>query len=325
MTNPIPLAEFAQLVYGGRAPLTDDVVQNIRGVLGKNRVESISDVRVVTMALDQQAHPTPMTVRFSTEDVSFCRVNGIECAVDASDISVSRPGALSGQYEPHIAATVRGLVKEGWVAYDIGANVGFHSMLMSRLVGANGRVFAFEPNSENCRLILLAAEHNGAANVTLLPIALSDTRGWAYFSCHIGSNGGFVSEQFVTSRGHGTVIPTFTLDELSLPAPDLIKIDVEGAEYKALKGAERTLVKCRPAIICEFSVEMTRRVSEVEPMDFLSWIAGLGYRIFVIDRTSHSPVPQRSVSELLGNWGHWSRIEDLLLMPEERQLPPLEA
>lgn len=314
----IALDDFVSLVYGNNSNLNDSVLLSIRNNLGKDTVESIADMRAVIMMLDRQTFPTPMMIRFSTEDIKFTPINGIDSPVDRHDISVSSPSAISGMYEPHLVACFSKICSPGAVVFDIGANVGFHSLMLSELAGERGHVYAFEPNSENCRLILMASEHNHISNITLLPIALSDQRGWAYFSSHIGSNGGFVSQQFVTLHGHGTVVPTFTLDEMSLPNVDVIKIDVEGAEYKVLKGGEALLSHSRPAIICEFSMEMINRVSGVAPADFLNWIMGMDYRIFILDRVSCKEVPIDSISTLFDCWGSPVRIEDLLFLPREK-------
>jgi FkbM family methyltransferase len=318
MSVGIALADFMQLLYGNNSSLNDGVRGRIREMLGKDLVESMSDMRAVTMALDQQAFPTPMLVRFSEDDVKFSPVNGIDCPFDRHDISASVPGAFSGSYEPHLVACFSQICLPGSVAFDIGANVGYHTLLLSKLAGTAGHVYAFEPNSENCRLILLASEHNHVLNITLLPVALSDQRGWAYFSSHIGSNGGFVSRQFVALHGHGTVVPTFTLDEMAMPKVDVIKVDVEGAEYKVLKGGELLLSRSRPAIVCEFSMEMVNRVSGVVPADFLNWISGKDYKLFVLDRGSNRACAVDSISALCDGWGSLARIEDLLFLPREK-------
>ena len=318
MSIVIALDDFIQLVYGNDRNLDDSIRLRIHEVLGKDVVDSIADVRAVTMAINQLTFPTPLIVRFSAEDIQFAQVNGIDCPVDRYDISVSGPGAFSGSFEPHLVACFERICQPGSVVFDIGANVGFHSLLLSKLAGDGGLVYSFEPNSENCRLILLALEHNHISNITLVPVALSDQRGWAYFSSHIGSNGGFVSQQFVALHGYGTVVPTFKLDDLSLPNVDVIKVDVEGAEYKVLKGGELLLSRSRPAIICEFSMEMVQRVSEVTPAHFLNWITGMDYKIFLLDRDSCKPLPVESVALLFDSWGSLVRIEDLLFLPGEK-------
>ncbi len=318
MCPAIALNDFLQLIYGDNPSLTEDVRQTLRQVLGKEVVETVGDIRAVTMALDRQTFPTPMLVRLSPEDVHFASINGVDCPVDRHDIAVCVPSAASSAWEPNLVACFHKLCRPGAVTFDIGANVGYHTVKLAQLVGGEGKCYAFEPNSENCRLILLGCERNGLSNVNLMPVALSDRPGWAYFSSHIGSNGGFVTEDFVALHGHGSVVPVFTLDALELPDVDLIKVDVEGAEYKVLKGGERLLSRSRPAIISEFSVEMTPRVSGVSPMHYLDWIASLDYRLYLLDRTSFETVAVDSIAALLEGWGDYTRIEDLLFLPTEK-------
>lgn len=318
MSVSVNLDDFFELVYGKNGQLDDAVRQRIQGILGKDVIESMEDIRAVTMSMDRQSHPTPLIVRFSEQDIRFASINGIECPVDRYDLSVSAPSAFTGSFEPHLIESFKKVCRPGSIVLDIGANVGYHTLFLSQLAGESGRVFAFEPNSENCRIILLGAEHNLVTNIILVPIALSDSRGWAYFSSHIGSNGGLVSQQFATLQGHGTVVPTFKLDDLSLPNVDVIKIDVEGAEYKALKGGEELLTRSRPAIFCEFSMEMIPRVSDVSPVDFLEWIVGMDYKIFLLDRNTCQPVPVDSLSTLFAEWSDLGRIEDMLFLPLEK-------
>jgi FkbM family methyltransferase len=306
------------LIYGVNGQLTGEVRRTVREALGKSIVASVADVRTITMALDRQKFPTPVSVRFARSDLGSALINGISFPVDRHDASVSVPGAATGSWEPHLVACFRWICRRGSIAFDIGANVGYHALMLAKLVGAEGTCYAFEPNSENCRLILLGAEQNQFANVKLMPIALSDRPGWAYFSPHIGSNGGFATRGAELSDGSGVVVPVFVLDDLQLPPPDLIKIDVEGAEYRVLKGAEKSIGRGRPAIISEFSLEMTGRVSGVPGAQYLEWIASLQYDIFLLDRITSQLVGIPSLPSFLSTWGSLIRIEDLLFMPHEK-------
>jgi FkbM family methyltransferase len=313
----VSLRDFLALAYGDNPRIDDGVIGELAGRLGSEWVRSLGDMRAIIMMLDRQAFPTPMMIRFSSADIELSSVNGIASPIDRHDMSMHGARA-SGDYEPHLLPHFRSLCRPGSVVFDIGANVGFHTLMLSQLAGAGGHVYAFDPNSENCRLILAAAEHHGLTNLTLLPIALAEQRGWVHFTQHLGTNGGFVSKDLAALHGHGTVVPTFALDELDLPGADLMKIDVEGAEHKVLRGGAKLLARSRPAIICEFSQEMTLRVSQVEPADFLGWIAGLDYRIFIIDRVTHTLIAVDSLPALFSGWGSHLRIEDLLFVPSEK-------
>lgn len=317
-TSVIGLDCFLHLIYGPNAKLTENVWQTVRDALDKDVVENISDIRRVIMTLDRQNFPTPIDVRFTATDLGSAQINGISYPIDRHDASVSVPGATAGLWEPHLVACFRRICRRGSIAFDIGANVGYHTLMLAQLVGAEGTCYAFEPNSENCRLILLGTEQNQFANVKLMPIALSDRPGWAYFSRHVGSNGGFATCHAALGDGSGVVVPVFILDDLQLPAPDLIKVDVEGAEYRVLKGAEKAIGRSRPAIISEFSLEMTSRVSGVSGAHYLSWIVSMSYDIYLLDRTSSRIAHIQSFEALLKGWGNPVRIEDLLFLPREK-------
>jgi FkbM family methyltransferase len=310
--------DFLQLVYGPNRHMTDAIRETVREVLGKSVVETVSDVRTITMTLDRQRFPTAISVRFGASDLRSAVINGIACPVDRHDISVSVPGAATGSWEPHLVACFRRICRPGSIAFDIGANVGYHTLMLAQLVGSGGICYAFEPNSENCRLILLGVDQNRFTNVKLMPIALSDRPGWAYFSPHIGSNGGFATRGAEVADGSGIIVPVFVLDDLCLPGADVIKVDVEGAEYKVLKGAEKSIARSRPVIVSEFSLEMTNRVSGVTGAQYLEWIAAFQYNIFLLDRLSSKLVYVPSVPAFLDAWGSVIRIEDLLFIPSEK-------
>src|SRR2546421_6316813 len=125
------------------------------------------------------------------------------------------------------------------VVVDVGANLGFHSMLAANLVGRSGKVLCIEPNSENCRLILLSIDENQFSQVVLYPVALSNRQGYALFTAHIGSNGGFLpaTEESLLSP-NCVVVPTFPLDALIQGKVDFMKIDTEGAEGLIIGGAK---------------------------------------------------------------------------------------
>ncbi len=112
-------------------------------------------------------------------------------------------------YEPHVSAIIARLCKPGMTALDIGANIGYHTMLLAHHVGRGGRVLAFEANSENARLILATVRTNGATNVEVLPVALDTARGWACFTSHVGSNGGLLRETPFELIGGGRLYRPF--------------------------------------------------------------------------------------------------------------------
>jgi FkbM family methyltransferase len=276
---------------------------------------SLAAARIALGALDQQTSESPVTIRWSVDDLVEVDVDGIRVALDRADASVSIQ-AMQGEYEPHVMSTLDRLLGVGDVFVDVGANVGFHTFRASARVGDGGRVVAVEANPENARLIAHTIESNSITNVELVPLALAGGRGHVSFGTHVGSNGGFLPDgASTTGSGRGTLVATMALDELDLDRVSVVKIDVEGAEGIVIDGATRTIEQQRPTFVMEFSQEMTTRVSARSPLEHLGRFVEWGYSIAIIDRTSGEPLPVVSVEQLLADWGDDLRIEDLLLTP----------
>ncbi len=137
------------------------------------------------------------------------------------------------------------IVRPGGVFYDIGANVGFYSLLASELI-LPGKVFAFEPSPENVQYLRSHLEINKITNVKILALALCDKQGQAFFA-----------SEATGSMGHlatvgGFQVQTSTLDSLlqsrEILPPDYIKMDIEGAELSALRGAQECFEKYHPVL-----------------------------------------------------------------------------
>jgi FkbM family methyltransferase len=144
-------------------------------------------------------------------------------------------------YEPHKVAAVQRLLRPGATFVDVGSNKGDFALIAARTAGPQGRVVAIEPSPENCRWIRRSVELNGYPNVELHELALSDSEGEA--PLYIGERSGWHS--LLPGEGAAVTVRTRTLDglleEIACPAPDMLKVDVEGAELAVLAGAARTL------------------------------------------------------------------------------------
>lgn len=146
-------------------------------------------------------------------------------------------GCWVGTYEGSKARVLARAVSAGMTVWDVGANAGYYTILFSRLVGREGRVLAFEPFAENVRNLLDHVTWNGAANVQLLQAAVADRTGMAGFQIAPESNR--MGRLSPSNRSY--LIPTISFDQCveteGLPPPDLVKLDVEGGEVAALRGA----------------------------------------------------------------------------------------
>ena len=292
----------------------------VRDVLQSSELSAAS-VRRILGHVDHQRSPTPFSVRLSQDDIEYVSIEGIEVALDRVDQSVSAPIIRDGFWELHVERVLRKYLVPGSVFVDIGANVGWHTALASALVGADGLVYAIEPNPENARLIAHTIQRNQLANVHLLPLALGQSIGFAAFRSAIGSNGGFLGrEESDSIDPNVTIVPTIRFDDLDIGRVDVIKIDVEGAEPVVLRGAEEAIARDHPVIVFEFSCEMTERVGGVEPIDHLKMFESHGYELSMIEQPTGSLIDVDDIDQLLANWGSRTRIEDFVaLHPDQRR------
>jgi len=287
--------------------------------VGSNWIHGLHGVRVMLAALDHHSAPTPLAVRFGHEDVVEVVVDGVRMALDTADNSVSEPMIRTQEYEPEVTRVLRDVIRPGMTVLDIGANVGFFTALSAGLVGASGRVIAVEPNSENCRLILHTAEINQFDNVELLPVALAETNGWSHFVNHLGSNGSLArASESQLVGGWGQIVPVLRGDDLIEGPVDVVKLDVEGAEGRVVRGLAGLIEEHRPVVVTEVSQEMLNRVSDCSLADYLHWFEERQYSVHLISVTSDTPIALASVEALLATWGDPFRIENLLLRPGHR-------
>lgn len=155
-------------------------------------------------------------------------------------------GCWLGSYEIGKQRAFAACLAPGAVVFDIGANVGFYTLLASRLVAQGGQVVAFEPLPRNAGLLRAHVEMNACENVVIFEAAVAGHCGRVSFS-----HGHHPSEGFISEYGDAEVAAV-SLDGLVLGGrarpPDLIKVDVEGAEFDVLSGGRALLERHRPAI-----------------------------------------------------------------------------
>lgn len=169
----------------------------------------------------------------------------------------------TGRWEEHVERCIRGLLRPGDTVIDVGANLGYFTTVMAQCVGPQGRVWALEPVPPTFDRLRLSASLNGFEQVTPLPLALGDAEADAQMS---------FDPRFAGSASlHGDpraqhsesfTVPVRRLDDLVASGvvgrPRLVKIDVEGHEMAAVRGALRTLEECRPSIIFEYAESHAR-------------------------------------------------------------------
>jgi len=166
-------------------------------------------------------------------------------------------GCLLGTSERHLQRIIREYVAAGDTVYDIGANIGYVSLSLAKLVGPSGRVIAFEPVPKNVDYFRESIRINQLSNVQLLEFAASDHCGEAVI--RIAENLSTASLVWHRNNPSATelTIRTVQIDKLvesgDLGYPRFVKIDVEGAEGSVLKGMLRTVAAAKPVLFIECS------------------------------------------------------------------------
>lgn len=157
-----------------------------------------------------------------------------------------------GTYEMELQHAIQHWAKPGQVVYDLGANVGYVSLLFARVVGEQGRVFAFEPLPANQQRLRQNVELNSGLSIELVPAAAAERSGRAAFALHGSDDMGRL--QASDGPAANTIeVETIALDDFAKthPAPNLVKIDVEGAEALALQGMQSLLRSAKPVLFIE--------------------------------------------------------------------------
>jgi FkbM family methyltransferase len=211
--------------------------------------------------------------------------NGLRFWLLSGDQYVS-PAMATGNYEEIETAFVRQHVTPGMSVLDVGANLGWFTAHLSLLVGAEGRVDAFEPRSDLLDLLTKTVAENRLTNVTTHNFALGcqNTRGQVIWSVHDVNPGGthLVSSDFVTADVMAQPVVVKTLDACISHRVDFIKLDVEGSELLVFQGAERILGKNRPLILVEINPSNLMRTSGVSAPEFGRFVEELHYCLYEI-------------------------------------------
>lgn len=186
-------------------------------------------------------------------------------------------GYWLGSYEIHMQKAFEGVISTNSIVFDIGAHVGYYTLLSSTLVGPGGKVYAFEPLPRNIAFIKRHILMNLVTNVDVVEAAVSEKTGSTFFVEGEESPMGQIS-----SEGY-LQVKTVSLDELvstgKVEFPDYMKIDVEGAEYDVLLGARRIIREKLPKIfLATHGQELKEKCCQM----LLDW----GYSIEPIDSTN---------------------------------------
>jgi len=235
-------------------------------------------------------------VRLSTGDVVF---------VDLANV-VGRTIWLFGDYAPEqpVKRLIESNLAPGDVFLDVGANIGFFSLIASRIVGPSGEVHSFEPLPDAAALLRRTVDGNALTNVVVIEAAVGAQAGDATMAVMKDSAYSHVVEWATgVDAGHGSwhavAVRTISLDQYVAQAlagpPRLVKMDIEGAEMEALKGAHSLLSDHEgPDVICEVDESRLARFNHT-PTDVFDRFLSLGYQ--ALDPETLKPIGVGDLSD----------------------------
>jgi FkbM family methyltransferase len=218
------------------------------------------------------------------------------------------PDMVLGTYDEYLRRRLVEFLKPGMKVVDVGAHIGYFSLVAARQVGPAGTVWAFEPVPENYELLRKNIERNRYTNVVAVSKAIANRSGPLplFLSGMVSGAHSVVRDQW--SRGQVMVSAT-TLDEFLMsvgwPHIDLVKMDIQGCEMMALQGATQFLTRNRPLkLIVEFW-PAGLAASGTDPREFLAHLSRIGFKVmWALKRTGHlKPVDPDEVIEVADRVG----------------------
>lgn len=163
-----------------------------------------------------------------------------------------------GTYEPEMQSALSELIKPGMIAYDVGANIGYVALMMAKIVGPQGKVYAFEALPDNIERLRRNVALNGLyERVSIYAGAVAAGEGDVRFFVHISGGMGKAAGSAGRDQQYlrEITVPCISLDEFVYgqgnPPPQAVKMDIEGGEVMALPGMRRVLAEARPVMLME--------------------------------------------------------------------------
>jgi FkbM family methyltransferase len=268
----------------------NDVVAGYRLILGREPDEAgartffslISNGQFPVVKLGELFMNSPEAVQLRAQlataanRLELVELDGFRMTVAPEWNLINKGIALCRDYEPHITGHLRELLTPGKVFIDIGANIGYYSLLAA----AKGAiVYAFEPNARNLWLLRKNA-HDNDLEIAIFPYALADSERLVIYT-PLRGNGQISDLLDSLPSEEQEVLRSATLDQaLNGIRPDIVKIDVEGAEGLVLQGAQKTL-DFRPIVISEFSATNLPVVSRVSAGEYLDEFVRRDYSLYL--------------------------------------------
>lgn len=226
----------------------------------------------------------------------YAEIGGHKMILDNGD---SLALSLNGIYERQETGFVQEEIKPGQTVVDIGAHIGYYSLIFAKLVGPSGMVYAFEPDPTNFSILQKNIKLNGYNNVVMLNKAVTERTGRLNLYVSDGSAG---DHKTYNSDEHRKTleIDGVALDDLLMGKKvDFIKMDIQGAEGGALKGMTSILANSSNIkVLSEFTPSGIKKYG-MEPRAYLELWQQLGFNLYNLNRKTRQIEKVNSIDELL--------------------------
>ena len=216
--------------------------------------------------------------------LTLAHLPGFAIYAESGDAAVGAH-VQAGTYEPDVTAMFRRFLRPGGHVLDLGANIGYFTMLSAHLVGPRGSVTAVEPNPRNARMIEASRRANRFGHVTVTQVAAGAAPGLLVLHrAHSNGTTSAIPDGDAASLLAADTVGCIRAETLLPPGRriDFIKVDVEGAEYLALSGCSGLIRRDRPVIVTEFSPSLMQGISGIDGPAYLRWLIGLGYALGIV-------------------------------------------
>ena len=232
----------------------------------------------------------------------FADVDGHKMILDPKDDSLGL--SINSVYEPFETAYFKNEIKNGDVVFDIGANIGYFTLMFAKLVGENGKVYAFEPSPDVFDILKKNVELNGYKNVILLNKAVSTkTENIKLYLSLGGASDNHIYDS--CDNRQSVVIDAIALDDWFKNYDgkiDFIKMDIQGAEGKALQGMINLLkTNKKIKIVSEFWPSGLIK-SGIEPKEYLNSLVNCGFKLYEMNEQKNT-IEDLNVSKVLEFYG----------------------
>lgn len=234
-------------------------------------------------------------------------VEGQKMYVSATSIDFPPSHMRSGCYEKYETELFKKIVKKRMVVVDVGANIGYYTLIAAELVGEKGKVFAFEPEPENYALLVRNIEANGYKNAVPVPKAVSNKEGTTRLFLSPDGNTGWHRIYDLQDGWNSIEVETVSLDEFFKDQEDridVIKMDVEGAEMAVLQGMSQILKRnVNLKIFTEFSPTLLEKFGS-SPEGYLNQLIKHGFKLYGIDEQNEQirAIDIDSLRQLRTDW-----------------------